>query len=124
MADRAAVRRCRGGGDDHAGPVVITTAFIGYLVAGPFRPCITAVATFLPCYLLTILPAPYFEVWQKHPALMAFVDGITAAGHRRHCRFRGGAGAARGGRYPDRGAGSGRSIRALALQGGQGLSSS
>lgn len=61
------------------GPVVITTAFIGYLVAGFPGACIAAVATFLPCYLLTILPAPYFKKYGKHPALIAFVDGITAA---------------------------------------------
>ncbi len=61
------------------GPVVITTAFIGYLVAGLPGACIAAFATFLPCYLLTILPAPYFKKYGKHPALMAFVDGITAA---------------------------------------------
>lgn len=61
------------------GPVVITTAFIGYLVAGFTGACIAAVATFLPCYLLTILPAPYFKKYGKHPALIAFVDGITAA---------------------------------------------
>ncbi|MFZ3192172.1 MAG: chromate transporter [Moraxellaceae bacterium] len=61
------------------GPVVITTAFIGYLVAGFWGACIAAVATFLPCYLLTILPAPYFKKYGKHPALLAFVDGITAA---------------------------------------------
>lgn len=61
------------------GPVVITTAFIGYLVAGFWGACVAAVATFLPCYLLTILPAPYFKKYGKHPALLAFVDGITAA---------------------------------------------
>lgn len=61
------------------GPVVITTAFIGYLVAGFKGACIAAFATFLPCYLLTILPAPYFKKYGKHPALIAFVDGITAA---------------------------------------------
>ncbi len=61
------------------GPVVITTAFIGYLVAGLPGACITALATFIPCYLFTILPAPYFKKYGKHPALMAFVDGITAA---------------------------------------------
>jgi len=61
------------------GPVVITTAFIGYLVAGLPGACIAAFATFLPCYLLTILPAPYFKKYGKQPALMAFVDGITAA---------------------------------------------
>lgn len=61
------------------GPVVITTAFIGYLVAGFWGACVAAVATFVPCYLLTILPAPYFKKYGKHPALLAFVDGITAA---------------------------------------------
>ena len=61
------------------GPVVITTAFIGYLVAGLPGACITALATFIPCYLFTILPAPYFKKYGKHPALIAFVDGITAA---------------------------------------------
>lgn len=61
------------------GPVVITTAFIGYLVAGLQGACIAAFATFLPCYLLTILPAPYFKKYGKHPALLAFIDGITAA---------------------------------------------
>lgn len=61
------------------GPVVITTAFIGYLVAGLPGACVAALATFIPCYLFTILPAPYFKKYGKHPALMAFVDGITAA---------------------------------------------
>jgi chromate transporter len=50
------------------GPVVITTAFIGYLVAGLPGACIAAFATFLPCYLFTILPAPYFKKYGKHPA--------------------------------------------------------
>ncbi len=48
------------------GPVVITTAFIGYLVAGLPGACITALATFIPCYLFTILPAPYFKKYGKH----------------------------------------------------------
>lgn len=61
------------------GPVVITTAFIGYLVAGLPGACIAALATFIPCYLFTILPAPYFKKYGKHPALIASVDGITAA---------------------------------------------
>jgi chromate transporter len=36
------------------------------------------VATFLPCYLLTIIPAPWFRRHGKHPAVAAFVDGVTA----------------------------------------------
>jgi hypothetical protein len=57
------------------GPVVITTGFIGYLVAGLPAAVVVAVATFLPCYLLTIIPAPWFRRHGKHPAVTAFVDG-------------------------------------------------
>jgi chromate transporter len=61
------------------GPVVITVGFIGYLVAGLPGATVAAVATFLPCYLLTIIPAPYFKKYGKLPGVIAFVDGITAA---------------------------------------------
>ncbi len=61
------------------GPVVITVGFIGYLVAGVPGACVAALATFLPCYLFTIIPAPYFKKYGKHPAIKAFVDGVTAA---------------------------------------------
>jgi len=61
------------------GPVVITVGFIGYLVAGFPGACIAALATFLPCYLFTILPAPYFRKYGRHPSLKAFIDGVTAA---------------------------------------------
>ena len=61
------------------GPVVITTGFIGYLVAGFWGAIVAAIATFLPCYLFTIVPAPYFKKHGKRPAIVAFVDGVTAA---------------------------------------------
>ena len=61
------------------GPVVITVGFIGYLVAGVPGACVAALATFLPCYLFTVLPAPYFKKYGKHPSIKAFVDGVTAA---------------------------------------------
>lgn len=61
------------------GPVVITVGFIGYLVAGFPGACIAALATFLPCYLLTVIPAPYFKKIAKNKSIKAFVDGITAA---------------------------------------------
>jgi chromate transporter len=61
------------------GPVVITVGFIGYLIAGLPGACVAALGTFLPCYLFTILPAPYFKKYGKRPALVAFVDGVTAA---------------------------------------------
>jgi len=61
------------------GPVVITTGFIGYLVAGFSGAVVAALATFLPCYFFTIIPAPYFKKHGKLPAIVAFVDGVTAA---------------------------------------------
>lgn len=61
------------------GPVVITVGFIGYLVAGFPGASIAALATFLPCYLFTIIPAPYFKKYGKRPDIAAFVEGITAA---------------------------------------------
>ena len=61
------------------GPVVITVGFIGYLVAGFWGALVAALATFLPCYLLTIIPAPYFRKHGKRPGIVAFVDGVTAA---------------------------------------------
>ena len=61
------------------GPVVITVAFIGYLVSGLPGAAVAALATFLPCYLFTVIPAPYFKRYGKLPGVVAFVDGITAA---------------------------------------------
>jgi chromate transporter len=61
------------------GPVVITVGFIGYLVAGFPGACLAALATFLPCYLFTVIPAPYFKKYAKDRSIKAFVDGITAA---------------------------------------------
>ncbi|MFX4717449.1 chromate transporter, partial [Acinetobacter baumannii] len=61
------------------GPVVITTGFIGFLTSGFWGAVVAAAATFLPCYLLTVIPAPYFKKHGKHPGVIAFVDGITAA---------------------------------------------
>lgn len=60
------------------GPVVITVAFIGYLVAGFPGACVAAIATFLPCYLFTVALAPYFKKIAKNASIKAFVDGITA----------------------------------------------
>jgi len=61
------------------GPVVITVGFIGYLIGGFPGAAVASLATFLPCYLFTILPAPYFKKIAKNTSIKAFVDGITAA---------------------------------------------
>src|SRR5262245_43738393 len=61
------------------GPVVITVAFIGYLVAGPLGGLVAAIAVFPPCYLLVVIPARYFRRSVHDPRVKAFVDGVTAA---------------------------------------------
>ena len=61
------------------GPVVITVGFIGYLVAGLWGAVVAALGTFLPCYLFTVIPAPYFKKYGKRPAIQSFVDGVTSA---------------------------------------------
>jgi len=61
------------------GPVVITVAFIGYLVAGIAGATVAALGIFLPVYLIVILLAPSYKRWAKNPQLNAFVRGVTAA---------------------------------------------
>ncbi|QFZ91482.2 chromate transporter [Synechococcus elongatus] len=61
------------------GPVVITTGFIGFLVAGFPGACVAAIAMFIPCYLLTVIPAPYFKRHGKSPKISTFVHGVTVA---------------------------------------------
>lgn len=61
------------------GPVVITVAFIGYLVAGVAGAFVAAVGIFLPVYVFTIVPAPWFRRHRNNPQLRAFVAGATAA---------------------------------------------
>jgi chromate transporter len=61
------------------GPVVITVAFIGYLVQGFGGAVLAALGVFLPCYLFVIVPAPFYARFAGNPRLKAFVDGVTAA---------------------------------------------
>jgi chromate transporter len=61
------------------GPVVITVAFIGYLVAGISGATAAALGIFFPVYLIVVLLAPSYKRWAKNPQLNAFVRGVTAA---------------------------------------------
>jgi chromate transporter len=61
------------------GPIVITSGFIGYLVAGLLGACAATVAVFLPPYLLVIFLAPYYRRFAQNPQVKAFVQGVTAA---------------------------------------------
>jgi chromate transporter len=61
------------------GPVVITVVFIGYLVAGLLGATAAGLGIFLPVYLFTVVPAPWFSRNRDNAQLKAFVQGATAA---------------------------------------------
>jgi len=61
------------------GPVVITVAFIGYLVSGMTGASAAALGVFLPVYLFVILLGPSFRRFSQNVQLRAFVQGVTAA---------------------------------------------
>ena len=61
------------------GPVVITVAFIGYLVAGPLGAFAAAIGVFLPVYVVVVFVARWFHRLAKNRPLRAMIDGVTAA---------------------------------------------
>jgi chromate transporter len=61
------------------GPVVITVAFIGYLVAAFPGAVAAAVGVFLPIYLFVVVPFRWFDRISENPQVKAFVTGVTAA---------------------------------------------
>lgn len=61
------------------GPVVITVAFIGFLVRGTAGMTVAALGVFLPVYLVVVVAAPSFRRYHKDPAIREFVTGVTAA---------------------------------------------
>jgi chromate transporter len=61
------------------GPVVITVVFIGFLVAGFLGALAAAIGIFLPVYVFTVVPAPWFSRNRNNVQLKAFVQGATAA---------------------------------------------
>jgi chromate transporter len=61
------------------GPVVITVVFIGFIVAGLLGAVAAAIGIFLPVYLFTVIPAPWFSRNRDNAQLRAFVQGATAA---------------------------------------------
>ncbi len=61
------------------GPALITSAFIGYLVAGLVGALVSVVAVFLPCYLCVLILAPIYQKIRKNHAVKSFVSGITSA---------------------------------------------
>lgn len=61
------------------GPVVITVAFIGYLVSGMMGASAAALGVFLPVYLFVVVVGPLYKRFSKNQQIKAFVQGVTAA---------------------------------------------
>jgi chromate transporter len=61
------------------GPVVITAAFVGYLVAGFWGSLVAAGGVFFPVYLFVLFIGRYIVRYREHPALRGFVKGATSA---------------------------------------------
>ena len=61
------------------GPVVIMATFAGYLVHGVLGAVVATAAVFVPVYLFVVVPGRFFRRYEKHPRIMGFVKGITAA---------------------------------------------
>jgi chromate transporter len=61
------------------GPVVITVAFIGFIVAGALGAVAAAAGVFAPVYVLTVFLAPHYQRLKANVRVRAFVDGVTAA---------------------------------------------
>jgi chromate transporter len=61
------------------GPVVITAAFVGYLVAGFWGALISAAGVFLPVYLFVLFIGGFIIKYRENPMLKGFVKGATAA---------------------------------------------
>lgn len=61
------------------GPVVITVAFIGYLVSGTAGASAAALGVFLPVYLFVVVLGPLYKRFSENPQIRAFVQGVTAA---------------------------------------------
>ena len=60
------------------GPVVITVAFIGYLVAGPLGAILASIGVFAPCFFIVVLAAPHYRRFAGKGRVKAFVEGVTA----------------------------------------------
>jgi len=61
------------------GPVVITAVFVGYLVAGLPGASVAGIGVFLPPFLMVVLFAPWIIRYRKHPIVVGFTKGATAA---------------------------------------------
>ncbi|NJK72254.1 MAG: chromate transporter [Synechococcaceae cyanobacterium SM2_3_60] len=61
------------------GPVVLTSAFIGYKVAGVPGAFVAALAIFLPSFIFVGLGTPLLQAIKQQPLIKAFLQGVLPA---------------------------------------------
>jgi chromate transporter len=61
------------------GPIVITAAFVGYLVYGILGAIVAAIAIFTPSFFLLVTIAPFFDRLKNSVYFMRAIDGIFAS---------------------------------------------
>jgi len=61
------------------GPIVITAAFVGYLVYGFLGAVVAAIAIFTPSFFLVVTIAPFFDRLKNSVYFMRAIDGIFAS---------------------------------------------
>jgi chromate transporter len=61
------------------GPIVITAAFVGYLVYGILGALVATIAIFTPSFFMVITVAPFFDQLKNSVYFMKAIDGIFAS---------------------------------------------
>jgi len=61
------------------GPIVITAAFVGYMVQGLAGAVVATIAIFTPSFFLVITVAPIFDRLKSSPYFARVIDGILAS---------------------------------------------
>ena len=61
------------------GPIVITAAFVGYLVRGLAGAVVATIAIFLPSFVLVLGVAPYFQRMRTSPWFTGAVAGVLSS---------------------------------------------
>lgn len=61
------------------GPILITVAFIGFLVSGLKGAFAATFGVFIPCYLIVIILAPHYQRYAHNIYLKTMILGITTA---------------------------------------------
>jgi chromate transporter len=61
------------------GPIVITAAFVGYMMYGPVGCVVATVGIFLPSFLMVIGTVPYYDKLSSSPSFNRAVNGVLCS---------------------------------------------